>query len=313
MKPAAWHSAIWRVFWLLLTTVTWQISSPAALLSSARAQSTPMSERAITFKGHGDVTLAGSLLVPTHRSDIRLPGVVLVAGSGPTDRDGNSRLIAVKIDLLKQIANLLAEEGVASLRYDKRGQYGSGKAPTDRQLLTDFCAWQNYVGDSLAALATLQEQAEIDPRRTAMVGRSEGGMLVLQAATDTRGVCEPPCALVLISTPARRAEVVIREQVARDLLARFFLKKNDEILEAVKSSGHVPDDVPFPLAAFYPAELGKFLQGMLAHDGQALAERFSGPVLVLAGEKDLQHNVDLEVAGLRAGLEKRQSADHEIY
>ena len=58
----------------------------------------------------------------------RVPGVVLIGGSGPTDRDGNNSLLPLRIDLLKQIAELLAKNGIASLRYDKRGVAASAAA-----------------------------------------------------------------------------------------------------------------------------------------------------------------------------------------
>src|SRR3979409_336022 len=93
----------------------------------------------------------------------------------------------------------------------------------------------------------------------------------------------------------------------------FFLKQNDEIMEAIKKTGQVPKDVPPVLAGLYPPEIGKFWQSMFNFDGPAWASRFPGPVLVLAGEKDIQHKADLETAALSAGLKKRQPDDHEVY
>ncbi len=272
-------------------------------------------EREVTFPGANGVELAGTLLFPHHAPDVKLPGVIIVAGSGPTDRNGNSAMhpLVANINSLKQIAGHLAQEGIASLRYDKRGQYGSEKAPSDRKELYEFCFWENYVGDAAAALAYLQEQPEIDAARTAMIGHSEGGMLVLQAAARGKGFPQPPAALVLASTPGRRAEVIIREQLSRNLITTLFLKKNDEIVESVKKTGQVPDDVPDTLVPLYQPELGKFLQGMFAFDGPALAARFPGPVLVISGEKDLQHNVSLETAALEEGLKKRDPDDHEVF
>ena len=279
----------------------------------AKAEDVPSSQREVTFVGANEVKLAGTLLIPAHQSAAKVPGVILVAGSGPTDRDGNSALLGVKINLLKQIADQLAEEGIASLRYDKRGQYASGAAPKDRQSLLAFTAWENYVGDAVGALAYLQEQVEIDASRTAMIGHSEGGMLVLQAAVPGQGLRNPPAALVLASTPGRQAEVILREQLGRDLIARFFLKKNDEIMAAIKQTGQVPGDIPPVLAGLYPPGIGKFAQGMFNFDGPARASRFPGPVLLLSGEKDLQHVVAQETAALSAGLKKRQPDDHEVF
>jgi acetyl esterase/lipase len=173
--------------------------------------------------------------------------------------------------------------------------------------------WENYVGDAAATLAYLQEQVEIDASRTAMIGHSEGGMLILQAAVEGMGFRQPPAALVLASTPGRHVDVVLREQLARDLVARFFLTKNDEILAAIKKTGQVPDDVPSVLAGLYPPEFAKFLQSQLDFDAPSMASRFPGPVLVLSGEKDLQHVVAQETAALSNGLKKREPDDHEVY
>jgi alpha-beta hydrolase superfamily lysophospholipase len=278
-----------------------------------RTAETPQRQSEVSFAGVNGVKLAGTLLIPAHKPQAKVPGVILVAGSGPTDRDGNSALLKVKINLLKQIAEQLAQEGFASLRYDKRGQYSSGKAPRDRELLSAFTLWQNYVGDAAAALAYLQQQKEIDASRTAMIGHSEGGMLILQAAVEGTGFRKPPAALVLVCTPGRRPEVILREQLARDLVTRFFLKQNDQIVEAIKKTGEVPRDVPSVLASLYPRAFGKFLQSMFNFDAPVWASRFKGPVLVLAGEKDLQHKADLETAALSAALKKRRGDVHEVY
>ncbi|MGI8908174.1 MAG: alpha/beta hydrolase family protein [Candidatus Sumerlaeaceae bacterium] len=296
---------------MLSCLLGWGASSGAA--PHAQAEDVLQSQREVTFPGANGVKLAGTLLVPARRSDAEVPGVIIVAGSGPTDRDGNSALLDVKINLLKQIAEQLAQEGVASLRYDKRGQYASEKAPEDQEALSAFTLWENYVGDAAAALAYLQKQNEINVSRTAMVGHSEGGMLILQAAVEGKGFQKPPAALVLVSTPGRPADVILREQLARDPFAWFFLKQNDAIMEVIKKTGRVPNDVPAVLAGLYPPESGKFAQSLLSFGGPAWASRFPGPVLVIAGEKDLQHKVGLETAALSAGLKKRHPDYHEVY
>ena len=90
------------------------------------------------FAGSDGATLAGTLLLPIWSELEKVPGVVLVSGSGPTDRDGNNALVPDRIDLLKQIAELLAEAGIASLRYDKRGIGAS--TPSRRARLPSWSA-----------------------------------------------------------------------------------------------------------------------------------------------------------------------------
>jgi pimeloyl-ACP methyl ester carboxylesterase len=92
----------------------------------------------------------------------------------------------------------------------------------------------------------------------------------------------------------------------------FFLKQNDRIMEDIKKTGRVPADVPAALEELWPAEFGKFAQRMLNFDSPAWASRFDGPVLVIAGEKDMQHKADLETAALSAALKKRPRDVHEV-
>ena len=108
---------------------------------------------------------------------------MLVAGSGPTDRDGNNPLAPDRIDLLKRIAELLAAAGIATLRYDKRGIGGSTARPHGTlEEQERFFAWDNFVADVAAAHGELVKHDEIKPYATALLGHSEGGLLVLAAA-----------------------------------------------------------------------------------------------------------------------------------
>ena len=87
--------------------------------------------RELRFAGAAGATLAGTLLLPLGSEIQRVPGVVLIAGSGPTDRDGNNPLIPVQVDVLNLIAERLAAAGIATLRYDKRGIGQSTARPPD--------------------------------------------------------------------------------------------------------------------------------------------------------------------------------------
>ncbi|MBN9538090.1 MAG: alpha/beta hydrolase [Alphaproteobacteria bacterium] len=141
-------------------------------------------ERAVRFTSR-DATLAGTLLLPLISELQAVPGVVLIAGSGPTDRDGNNTLVPERIDLLKQIAELLAKNGIASLRYDKRGIGQSTLRPrTSLAAEEAFFAWDYFVADVEAAHTELLRHGEIKPYATALLGHSEGGLLALAAGTS---------------------------------------------------------------------------------------------------------------------------------
>ncbi|HEX7939252.1 MAG TPA: hypothetical protein VF483_09700, partial [Gemmatimonadaceae bacterium] len=108
--------------------------SAFALRASAQAPSwTEQPAQLATATG----TLVGSLIVPSGAP--KSPLVVIIAGSGPTDRDGNGP--TVNPNNLKQIAEGLADRGIASVRYDKRGIAGSmGAATTEDRLRFDMYA-----------------------------------------------------------------------------------------------------------------------------------------------------------------------------
>ena len=292
----------------------------ALTCSTLSAQTTQPVEREITVVGAGDVRLGASLLLPAGAgAGHRVPGVIVVAGSGPTDRNGNQGLL-LRTDLLKQIALALAENGVASLRFDKRVVGLAAKSmPLDNAGLGSYVAWDNFVFDALAALRTLRQQPEIDPARTGMIGHSEGGLLVLDAAGRLVGN-EKAAIVVLVSTPGRAMEVVIDEQLKHLLTlqnatpeqTQFFLKRNSEITAAIRQTGQTPADVPPGLAALYPPYIGRFFQQELLVDPPKLAAQFTGPVLVINGEKDTQVSAQRDATNLDGALKTRKPDDHEV-
>jgi pimeloyl-ACP methyl ester carboxylesterase len=171
-------------------------------------------QRAVRFTGSEGATLVGTLLLPIWSELEKVPGVVLVSGSGPTDRDGNNALVPDRIDLLKQIAQLLAEAGIASLRYDKRGIGASTSKPhASIAELERFFSWENFVGDVAAAHAELVKHDEIKPYATALLGHSEGGLLVLAAAPTIKR--NPPYGMVLVATPGRKLAEILPAQIGR--------------------------------------------------------------------------------------------------
>jgi pimeloyl-ACP methyl ester carboxylesterase len=270
-------------------------------------------EREVIFEGAGGTKLSATLALPSGASaQHKVPAVVLVAGSGPTDRNGNQPPL-LWTGLLKQTADALAGAGVASLRYDKRGVGRSDRPPKDREALGEFVRWEHFVGDVAEACAALRRQPEVDPSRVALLGHSEGGLLVMDAAAKLRDAGRPPAAVVLVSTPGRPLGVVLREQLGR-MCRRLnlteegtsrFLARNDEIVAAIRGTGAVPDDVPPDLAALYPRYAGRFLQAQFNADPAAAARRLTVPVLLVQGAKDLQVSAERDAPALEAALKGR--------
>jgi uncharacterized protein len=303
---------IWRRALLALMALT----APAALTpTAASAQQRPRfyakgtKQRVVRFAGSQGAMLAGTLLLPIWSELEKVPGVVLVSGSGPTDRDGNNTLVPDRIDLLKQIAELLAEAGIASLRYDKRGIGASTSKPNGSIAeLERFFSWENFVGDVVAAQAELVKHDEIKPYATALLGHSEGGLLVLAAAPTI--VKNPPHGMVLVATPGRKLAEILRAQIGRG--APNLVAPAERAIAAIEATGHVPADLPRELGALFPPYAGPFLQRLLAFDpAQALAASRL-PCLLLQGAADRQIVPMEDVQPLIDALGKRDASGEAV-
>lgn len=273
----------------------------AALAAPMTARADSFKIRTVRFPGAGGIQLAGTLLLPSGSEQKKVPGVVLIAGSGPTDRDGNNPLIPVKVDLLRQIAELLAGAGIASLRYDKRGIGLSTKAPRTLAAQELFFSWENFIGDVQLAHAELIKHEEVRSYATALLGHSEGGLFAI--ATAEKSIAHAPYALVLASTPGRPLREIIRHQLER--AAPALVDPAERVMAEIRKTGHVPADAPRELAALFPSYIGPFLQGDLDFDPAAAVARLKQPCLLLHGGADQQVVPLAEVQPLIDALGRR--------
>lgn len=287
------------------------VGAAATIASPALAQKYPMGtkRRELRFRGTAGVELAGTLLLPMLSELQKVPGVVLVGGSGPTDRDGNNRFVPGKIDLLKQIAELLAAAGIASLRYDKRGIGASTPQPDGR--LEDeerFWAWDNFIGDVQLAHAELRRHDEIKAYATALLGHSEGGLLSLAAAVAMGKA--GPHALVLAGTPGRPLREIVREQIGRNGPA--YSAAAEQITRTIVETGHVPAGIPEPLRLIFPSNAGLFLQGALTFDPAKAVDGLSAACLLLHGGADAQVVPMGDIQPLIDALTRRGAAGEAV-
>lgn len=266
----------------------------------------------VRFEGAGGLTLTGTLVLPAERPAGGVPALVLLAGSGPTDRDGN-QIPYLRTDLLKQIAERLAQAGVATLRYDKRAAqpYHEQIAALDLAAQQAFFGWDRFVGDARAALAWLRARPEVDAARAGFLGHSEGGLYALQAAADLGVQGSAPAALVLVATCGRPLADVVHAQIEASLasqdeaLRTEIMGQLERAIAQVIAEGTVPENLFPGLEGLFPANAAPLLKIELATDPLALARRFEGPVLLLAGEKDVQVPADVHVPLLREVLAAR--------
>lgn len=217
--------------------------------------------------------LAGTLELPAGAGKPRL--ALLIAGSGPTDRDGNSSLIPGRNDSLKLLAAGLAEAGIATVRYDKRGIGESHAAgPAESALRFD-----TFVEDAAAWVVKLKA----DPRfaSVAVIGHSEGSLIGMLAAQQADAA-----AFVSIAGIADGASTLLRKQLEGQLPPE--LEQESERILAALESGVVVDPVPPALAALFRPSVQPYLISWFKYvPAQQIAE-LTMPVLVVQGNTDIQ-------------------------
>lgn len=246
---------------------------PAGAATTASTQSSTDSIASAESVRAGDALLRGTLLTPANVQ--RPPVALIIAGSGPTDRDGNSPIIPGKNNSLKMLAEGLADRGIASLRYDKRGIAASTLGVTGEHDLT----FATFVDDAVA----WGEQLRADGRfsELVIVGHSEGGLIGILAAQRLA-----PAKLVSIAGLGRPAGIVLREQLGRQISGEMFTTA-DSIIRVLERGGRV-DSIPQMLMVLFRPSVQPYLASFLRVTPAVELARLRSPVLVIHGSTDAQ-------------------------
>ena len=247
-----------------------------ALTGSALAAS------ASTELNTGTLTLRGTLETPD--SPAPWPAVLIVAGSGPTDRDGNSAGIPGANDSLKQLAQGLAKQGVASVRYDKRG-IGQSVPTSGPALREEDLVFGDFVNDAAAWVRQMQGDRRF--AGVGLVGHSEGAIIALAVANST-----PVGAVVTLAGPGENLADVLQRQVrANPANPPELVAEVDRILTELRAGRRVTS-VPPVLAALFRPSVQPFLISAIRYDPARLIKAVKAPVLIVQGERDLQVTPD---------------------
>jgi pimeloyl-ACP methyl ester carboxylesterase len=225
-------------------------------------------ERRLTVEG-----LALSYLRP-EGSD-RVPLAVIIAGSGPTDREGNS-LQGLKTDAYKQFAEALADLGIATVRYDKRGIGGSVDVGKDETVLTIDV----FAKDAQVIAKWARQLPNVGS--IVLVGHSEGGVLALMAAKAAAAK-----AIVLLTTPGRPIGQILRDQLARPALPQELRTEALEIIAALERGEEVKTVRPDLEPLFRPS-VQPFMRSLMKIDPAQLLRGLDVPALVIGGGRDIQ-------------------------
>jgi pimeloyl-ACP methyl ester carboxylesterase len=246
----------------------------ASLSSASNANGEAFTERDVKLDTKTG-TLWGTLTSPS--ANPSGPVALIIPGSGPTDRDGNGPTIHP--DTLKLLAHGLAEQGIGSVRIDKRG-IGESRAAMTSEADLRFETYANDVHDWVALVRDLTHQDCVW-----LIGHSEGALVAEVAAQDTNGVC----GLVLISGAGRKAGDVLREQ----LTARLSDPLKTEALNTIAEleAGRTIPNPPAELAALFRPSVQPYLISWLPLDPAQILATLKLPVLIVQGTSDLQVSV----------------------
>ena len=209
------------------------------------------------------------------------PVVLIVPGSGPTDRDGNNPA-GITAAPYRLLAEALAGRGVSTVRIDKRGLFGSKAAIADPNKVTIA----DYATDVHSWIAAIRH--ETGAQCVWVLGHSEGALIALAAAQQPRDMC----GVILVSGAGRKLSDVIREQLRSNPANAPVLDSAMDALDKLERGEHV--DVtnmnPALLGLFRP-QVQDFLIDDFRHDPAKLASAVTLPMLIVQGERDIQVSV----------------------
>jgi uncharacterized protein len=280
-----------------------RISSEAATLWAPPPYAKPkrFEEREVTI-GSGPLAVPGALSLPHGRGP--RPGVVLLSGGGPFDRDETSG----PNKPLKDLAWGLASRDVAVVRFDKVTYTHASQVAS----APDFTMTDEYAPHAVAAVHLLQRQATVDPARIYILGHSMGGKVAPRVAAAEASVA----GLVILAGDAQpMQQAAIR--VSRYLASLNPDPSTEAALEAITRQAakvESPDLSPSTPANELPFGLsGAYWLDLRGYDPVATAAELDKPMLILQGGRDYQVTAEDDLSRWKAGLGHRPDVTIRVY
>lgn len=304
--------------WLLVLLVACSSSSRSSTATPGTAElaaavhpmsidaSEEVTEEPVTFHA-GVRSIPGTITEP--RSPGKWPAVLLLAGSGPTDRNWNSAVIPTKNGSGALLANALAKHGAVVLRFDKAGSSADNQGPPLSEWTLD-----TYLEESAAALSLLRGRSKVRPDRIFIIGHSEGGIHATRLAqtSDVAGVVYLSSAsrtmadtiiaqleAQLRNPKTKLSEKAVEQEIGglRQAFADFMAGKP---VDAQKAS-RIPQLQQLVAGLINPVT-ANLTRELLGYDNAVEAPKGKGPFFVFAGGKDVQIDVELDAKRLEKAL-----------
>lgn len=222
----------------------------------------------------------GKLMLPDGGTPC--PVVIIIAGSGPTDMDGNSIGTRMTNNSLLYLAQELASKGIASVRYDKRGIGKSSAAGTKEEDLR----FEHYINDAAAWADKLGSDKRFN--KVIIAGHSEGSLIGMVAARESKAVK----AYISISGCGSPAYEILEQQLKSQ--PSRIQQESAAICKELRE-GRTVEQVPAYLSALYRPSVQPYLISWFAYNPAVEIAKLNIPVLILQGDKDIQ--VSTEEAG----------------
>lgn len=259
-------------------------SSPTATASASAFES-----KEIKFDGM-NVQLAGTLLSPKLEAGKRAPAVLIIAGSGPTPRDGVTFGTAKQL-IYRDLAEYLSARGYVTLRYDKRCVGASQCVKPN--------SFDDFIDDARGAIDYLREQPQVDAKRIFLFGHSEGGLIAtIIGANDDSGLA----GVILAAMPGRTMGKLMREQIQNRMAEAgkpqaeiaAYLAKYDRVIRGLMN-GHTDFSKEAlngkdPYDALLLSLINQYnvVVALLVNDPLQIINNVKFPLLIVQGRKDIQ-------------------------
>lgn len=262
----------------------------------AQKRDTIYTEKAITLKtAAGDIS--GTLTLPDRKGS---PVALIIAGSGPTDRNGNSMF--TNNNSLQMLARALANAGIASVRFDKRGVAKSTQALKNEADLR----FEDYIKDAAAWIQLLKKDKQFNG--VIVIGHSEGSLIGMVAAA-TAGAKK----FVSIAGTARPIDEILMEQLQAS--SKELHDMSVPIVDSLKK-GLLVNNVDKKLATIFRPSVQPYLISWLKFNPQKEIKKLNMPVLLVQGTNDIQVPVEdaklLSAAKPAAQLRLIQNMNHVL-
>ena len=236
------------------------------------AQDKPTNNASLIGLKTNSGSLYGTLLMPNHING-KIPVALIIAGSGPTDRDGNNAMM--KNNSLKMLAESLANNGIASLRYDKRG-IGESKAALISEANLSF---EDLIQDAQQWVRILKENKKFS--KIIIIGHSEGSLIGMNAAKNANG-------FISLAGAGRSADLILKEQLGAQ--PKQVQDLCFPIIDSL-TAGKLVDNVNPMLNSLFRSSVQPYMISWFKHNPQQDIKQLKFPCLIIQGDNDLQVSI----------------------